>query len=58
MFFDAARKTHRKLQGLQSTRSGMGVVRGWVGGSAGRAYNLRLPPRRQGHGLRGRRPDL
>ena len=36
------------------------MVRGWVGGRGRSAYNLRLPTEglRQGHGLRGRRPDF
>ena len=41
-FFNTARKIHCKLQVLQSTRSGMGVNRRWVG-RGGSAYNLRLP---------------
>ena len=59
MFLDIARAKHRKLQGLQLTRSPPGMSRGWVGGRGRSAYNLRLPTEglRQGHGLRGRRPD-
>ena len=52
MFFHTASTKHRKLRRLQSTGSGTGVVRRWVGGRGGSAYNLR-----QGHGLRGQRPD-
>ena len=53
MFLNTASTKHRKLRRLQSTGSGTGVVRRWVGGRGGSAYNLR-----QGHGLRGQRPDF
>ena len=52
MFLNTASTKHRKLRRLQSTGSGTGVVRRWVGGRGGSAYNLR-----HGHGLRGQRPD-
>ena len=48
MLFNTASKIHRKLQGLESTRSPTGVNWGWVGGRAGSAYNLRLPPKASG----------
>ena len=43
-FLTPQAKKHRKLQVLQSG----GVNRGWVGGRAGSAYNLRLPPKASG----------
>ena len=58
MFLNIARAKHRKLQGLQLTRSPPGMSRGWVGGRGRSAYNIRLPGLRQGHGLRGRRLDI
>ena len=61
MFFNTTRKKHRNLQGFWWVRGDPEVSPLGSAAGAARQYNLRLPTEeglRQGHGARGRRPDL